>query len=460
LSTAVNPYASPLGFAQPSDSAGSASRGRYGFGYFLFILLTCDLFVRPLELIPAMRDVRIHELLTCACALVLLPAIGKGLTWTSLRALAPKVCVVGVFVAIILSRMTAGDLWGAHKGATDLLPALLFYLCMLAVLNSARRLALFLRLLVVFISITATLALLQFHGVVDLNADQYGISALERPDRVDQETGESEHVLQLRASGIFSDPNDFAIVLVTGILVGLTLVARGKLIARAVWLSLTALLGYAFVLTQSRGGFLSLMAGITILAVGRFGWRRSVLAGLVLLPLLGLVASRQTRIDLGDESDTAYGRVTLWYQGLQMIKAHPVFGVGYAGFEDEVGLVAHNSYVHCYAELGFFGGTLFASAFGLLLFAIRRSRTIAGDADTDVLRWRTVMLSVVAAYSVGIFSVSRAYSSYTYLVLGLAAAYCSLVGVRSALGWRLAGRMVVGSLLWLATIYAFVRVVL
>ncbi len=51
------------------------------------------------------------------------------------------------------------------------------------------------------------------------------------------------------------------------------------------------------------------------------------------------------------------GRVALWQKGIEIIRAHPLLGVGmgnYGQFTDN-GLTAHNSYVLCAAELGFFG---------------------------------------------------------------------------------------------------------
>ena len=38
-----------------------------------------------------------------------------------------------------------------------------------------------------------------------------------------------------------------------------------------------------------------------------------------------------------------------------------MFGIGESRFHEEIHKVAHNSYVHAYAEMGFFGGTVFLS---------------------------------------------------------------------------------------------------
>jgi O-Antigen ligase len=56
-------------------------------------------------------------------------------------------------------------------------------------------------------------------------------------------------------------------------------------------------------------------------------------------------------------ADSGSDRTDLWGAGLQMLKSHPLFGVGFRNFADnsDNGLTAHNSIVVCAAELGLFG---------------------------------------------------------------------------------------------------------
>jgi hypothetical protein len=48
-------------------------------------------------------------------------------------------------------------------------------------------------------------------------------------------------------------------------------------------------------------------------------------------------------------------RTGLWGVGLQLLKSHPLFGVGFGNFAEYAGLTAHNSIVVCAGELGLFG---------------------------------------------------------------------------------------------------------
>jgi O-antigen ligase len=60
----------------------------------------------------------------------------------------------------------------------------------------------------------------------------------------------------------------------------------------------------------------------------------------------------------GISTETGSDRTELWSEGLQILKFHPVFGVGLGSFPDYCngcGLTAHNSIVACAAELGSFG---------------------------------------------------------------------------------------------------------
>ena len=111
--------------------------------------------------------------------------------------------------------------------------------------------------------------------------------------------------------------------------------------------------------------------------------RQQALAGAIGLALIALFmflpimfilfGGRQTNINMGGD-DTMQERVQLWSEGLDLFREAPVFGIGYREYAEQVGQVAHNSFVHCYAELGFFGGTIFLAAFA---FRFTRSGSFA-----------------------------------------------------------------------------------
>jgi O-antigen ligase len=82
-------------------------------------------------------------------------------------------------------------------------------------------------------------------------------------------------------------------------------------------------------------------------------------------------------------ADAGSDRTALWSVGLQILKSHPVFGVGLGAFSDNCngcGHTAHNSLVVCAAELGLFGLFFWC----LFLFSsIRDALAIASPAKVN-----------------------------------------------------------------------------
>src|SRR5262249_15209231 len=136
---------------------------------------------------------------------------------------------------------------------------------------------------------------------------------------------------------------------------------------RFAWLAPIGLFGYALKLTQSRGGLLGATASLFILGCARYGWKKATVAAAITVPLLLAVAGgRQADFNL-DEEDTGQARIQLWGEGFALFKQSPVFGIGAERYREEVGQVAHNSFVHAYVETGLLGGTLFVGMFSCAL---------------------------------------------------------------------------------------------
>jgi len=390
-------------------------------GYALFILVNATLFIRPGEIVPAWENWNIYLWLILACAAVSMPALQRVLQWEYLRQNASVLCIILLIPAVVLSHLNHGRTIEARYGATDMAKTVLYFLLLIGLIDSMARLRQFMSFTVVFIAITALLAVLNYHDIYTLPA----LTILDRSYGVNAETGEMELVRQLQASGIFSDPNDFSIILVVAIIATIHFIVEAPNLARRVpWLMLGPLLLYAFALTKSRGGFLGLTAALGSLLIARLGWKRGIKFGMLFSPLLlAAFAGRQTNINVGDTDDTAYGRVLLWRAGMPLLRAAPFFGNGYGTYAADVGQEAHNSYVHSFVELGFFGGACFLMSILGPIFSCRKA--FVGEPGPKKTLNATI-LAMVVGYAVGIFSLSRVYSNATYLVLGLGSAYCAL----------------------------------
>ena len=102
---------------------------------------------------------------------------------------------------------------------------------------------------------------------------------------------------------------------------------------------------------------------------------------------------------------------------------------------EQIGFVAHNSFVQTYAEQGYFGGTIFAGAFYTGIYSVLRLlRHDAGFLDPAVRKMGAYLLAVLSSYCFGMFSLSRAETVSTYMVLGIATAYLELASSQSSIG--------------------------
>ena len=178
-------------------------------------------------------------------------------------------------------------------------------------------------------------------------------------------------------------------------------------------------------LTHSRGGFLGMLAALVVLLAARFG-RKALPLGLVVMPaVFVLFAGRQTNISLGN--GTGQTRVQLWHEGMILFTGRPVFGIGSERYAEYAGHVAHNSFIHCYTELGLLGGTFFLGAFYLAAWSlVRLGGKGVPPVSPELARLRPYVLAIVVGYAGGLMSLSCPYYIPTYTVLGLASVYIRL----------------------------------
>lgn len=187
--------------------------------------------------------------------------------------------------------------------------------------------------------------------------------------------------------------------------------------------------------------------------------------GIVALIVFPLVAGRQGDIDI--EDGTGQERVQLWVEGLNAIKSMDfLFGIGQGLYADLAGLQAHNSYVHAFVELGFFGGTLF---FGCFFFSAVAMLRVTGPAISlqhpELNRFAPYLAAILAGWGVGLFSLSRCYVVPTYMVFGMASTFIALAGPRlRPASWLIAWngshiqKLICCSLAMLIFLYLFVKV--
>ena len=390
--------------------------------FFFFCLLNAVLFLRPAEIVPGLEGLPIYQIVILANILVSFPIILKQLDIQDLRAHPITFCVLGVLFAVPLSHIRHFDFWSARYSFMEFGKTVLYYLLLVAVIRNEGRLNRLFTVLLMLLAGMTMLSLLHNHGVIHIPQ----LESVGQSD-FDPVTGERIVYERLRSTGIFNDPNDFAMILIVGIALGLHRFAAAGTFAKLFWLALLAAFAYALVLTKSRGGFIGLFLCLGVMTYAKWGWKRAAIAGCLMLPLLA--AGFAMRNDGGLESGTGQSRIQIWAEGFSLWKNTLTFGIGQGMYSEEVGHVAHNSFVHCYVELGLFGGTMF---FGCFYFAIRTLLEQRGEpeiASDEVALGRTMLsLAIVSGAAASMLSLSRAYTIPPYLVLGLATATIDLNG--------------------------------
>ncbi len=438
-----------------------ATTGRSpGLSFFLFILLNAVLFIRPVELFPSLGELPIYNVIMVASLAVSASALIAQVA-ASIGQNPINTCVLGMLFSVLMSHLNSLRIREAIDCAIDLSKVLLYYYLLVSVLDSSARIRRFLVWLCLFVLVLVSLALLHYHKIITI--ESLDAMYVREWELVDAETGEAPVLARLQGVGIYGNPNDLSRILVVGMLIGIWFLGdRGMGLLRAFWVPAIALYGYGLQLTYSRGGLLSLLGGVAALFYSRLGAKKSLLATAVVLPVLMVAfGGRQTQISTSQ--GTAQERIKLWNEGFVALQTAPVFGIGMNNYAREFHLVAHNSFVHCYTELGIIGGMFF---FGLTYLPARAlcSRMPAGRPvlDSDSMRLQPLMLALVISTVIGMVSSTRSYSHMTYLIVGLAAAHLRVLADRgnallSRFNGNLFRRLFLMSNLTLIGFYIYVR---
>ncbi len=154
--------------------------------------------------------------------------------------------------------------------------------------------------------------------------------------------------------------------------------------------------------------------------VRRYGHRGILLGAMFALPVL-LFGGRA-----GEEADSSsLERIGLLYEGMDMIRAYPVLGVGVSQFMDHAfgAMTAHNSYVLAAAELGLPGCLLWTM---LVYVSVKIPWVLAMRPPVGLdPRFRPMALALVVAFAgilVGVFFLSFCYKAVLFVYFGLSGA--------------------------------------
>lgn len=396
-------------------------------GFVIFLLVTATLFLRPSEIVPDLQGFRIYEVLMVGAIIALRREIFDQFRLVRLQTQPVTICAILMAGAIAMSHLQHGFLWGIQWSLDIYYKTLLYFMMLVGSVTSWARFRVFLLTVCLCGTLMVGLCVIDYVGIVDF---QFVTHITDR-DSETSISNEQQLIWRMRGTGIFEDPNDLCqVITACGVICVYGLTRKKSGTRRYLWLAPIALLALALMYTHSRGGMLSTLAAGMVLAVFKYGKRAAIGGGLLAIPAIIVLGGRQTEIDL--EDGTGQDRIQLWSDGLSCLKSSDFFfGIGMGEFADMAGLVAHNSFVHAYTELGVVGGTMFFGMFFFNFLGLYRYRWVKDEIqDQDLQSFYPFQFALLVGWTVGLLSLSRCYVVPTYLALALPTAFLNLASVR------------------------------
>lgn len=442
-----------------------------------FLLVNTILFLRPAEIVPELERLPLYYLAILLCLACSMLHLMRLFLESPLIRHPTTLCVFGMFLFAAISLPINSD--KAFDEVLEYAKIMVYFCLFLAIVRTPARLQGVIACVVVCMTITAAAAILHYHEFVQIASLQEQFENLDRP-------GSTEVIKRLRFTGILHDANEVGVFTsILCFLCGYQLTNRRMGMARFLWAVPIGIFLYSLYLTQSRGGLLSFIVGLTVFSLYAFrpkslaaGTRKQSALGIaflaVVLPIV-LIAFGGRQTNISTNAHTAQTRFGLWSDWLQEFRSHPLFGVGPRVMSTSIDpekqiyvadrkMLAHNSYLQAFADLGFFGGLCFLGAAGFAFVTLHRfayGKTYI--IDPDLSRLQPYLMAALAVCALGFLTLSLDYVLPTYFVLALPVAYygmtkCLPAVPRPALTFDAMTRLGAAGVGFLAFTYAMVLV--
>jgi putative inorganic carbon (HCO3(-)) transporter len=360
------------------------------------------IYVRPMDFVPLLQGLPLVFIMGAATFgfVVINTVFNRGAFVRTPQ----NFMIVWLFIAAVFSHLSNNFFGGALSSAKEFLNLIFVYYLAVSLVTTEKRLRIIMWLLVVLTLYLAVTGIYQ--GITGI-----GIG------------GETMIRGRIRGIGIFNDPNDLCLAfLMVMPFLAYRIAARKSLGEFAVAGGSFAVLLWALLMTNSRGGMLAFLTAMGLLFMRRFG--RKVGFALAFLGIAGIFAMGPSRLtDLSARGESAYGRVEAWSAGLTMFKWRPLFGVGMDRFTDYHVLVAHNSFVHTAAELGLFG----LIPWVLIIFVSLRNTyqvgtRVTATRDAGIAELCNSVFFGFVGFMTALVFLSRSFNPLLFLLVGLSAA--------------------------------------
>jgi hypothetical protein len=318
-----------------------------GFVLSILYLLTC--YLTPPVMFGALAEFRLELILAAVLTFISLPLIPRSMLGKTSQTIALGGLAFATFMSIAI---------GAHWLGGGLPALLLFipnpyaYFIICLHCTTKRRVQTVIVVLIFVCLFVIGQGAMEMHRGLP-TGDVAASMDMDNSYFFGMSNDQKEWFYRLRGMGQIHDPNDFAQLIVCTIPLAFFFWKKKKF-ARNFFLVLVpvGVLLWGAYLTHSRGSILALLA-IIIMA---FRKKIGTVPAILLAGLLFVGASSMNYAGGRDISASAgEDRTELWGDGLELLKTHPLFGIGFNDMPDYIGKTAHNTIVVCAAELGLCG---------------------------------------------------------------------------------------------------------
>ena len=380
------------------------------------LLFTFLVYFRPYELFPSLAWLSKSAFVVALLTVVVFIPTQLSLE-NRITAMPREVKLMcALLVTGVLSIPLALDPARAFESFIEYFKVIAIFIVMVNVVRSDKRLHLLI-LLVLFVSCVLSFSALYDYARGNLALEGRRIAGL--------------------IGGLFSNPNDLALHLVTMIPLSFAFMLASRGLARkAIYVGCCLLLTAGLVATFSRGGFLGFVcvAGFLVWKLAR---RNRVLFGALALAVVLItiaVAPRAYRSRISTTNDaSAIARTDDLKRSVMVASRHPLFGVGMDNYiiYSNLSKTTHNAYTQVAAEMGI---AAFLIYLAFLITPFKRLRLIERDNADAKRKPRGYYMAVglqasLVAYMVVSFFASVAYLWYVYYLVAYAVTLQRIVAV-------------------------------
>lgn len=357
------------------------------------------IYLRPAEWIPAFYGWQLLDILAIA-TIFFWVFVGTGSRIKFVK-VPQNIFMFGFLGALVVSHLTHFYFHGALSAFIDFSKTVIMFFLIVNLVNSTKKFKITIGLLIILTLILAVQGIMQYRT-------GFGLAG--------QPLVEGGRITWI---GIFNDPNDLALAFVIVVAILLTfLFGQSAFKLKIFTLPILATLLYAIYLTNSRGGMLSLMTTVFFYFARRsqrllFG----IIVGIIFVAAIFSFGPSRLAL-LTAEDEAAHGRIDAWYEGMQMIKSNPIFGVGYNMFIEDYPLTAHNSFMLITAEGGLIGLFFWIA----LIYTSFKGLSLVQKNDTLLKSYALGLQAGLLGFLAAAFFLSRTYITLPYLLFALSVA--------------------------------------